>query len=206
MVGIINYGAGNIFSIYSAIKICGCTPFLIENHRDIKKAGIIVIPGVGAFDDGMNFLIKTGIGEVIKTEIERGKFFLGICLGLQLLFQKSEEGNLNGLGILEGIVKKFSFSNMSIKVPHMGWNKVKQKKKNILFSNIPDNSYFYFAHSYYADVNKKEIIYGITKHYIEFPSIVIENNIVGVQFHPEKSGKYGLQFLKNFFLNFSKMN
>jgi len=200
MVGIINYGAGNVFSVYSAVKICGFTPFIIEKAEEIKKSEIIIIPGVGSFDDGMKFLFKTGIGEEIKREIRKGKLFLGICLGLQLLFSESEEGKLNGLGILDGKVKKFLFRDKSIKIPHMGWSKVKQVKESNLFTNIPDNTYFYFAHSYYAKIEKENIIYGKTDYGINFPSVIMKNNIVGVQFHPEKSSKYGLIFLKNFLL------
>jgi len=200
MVGIINYGAGNVFSVYSAVKICGFTPFIIEKCEEIKKTEIIIIPGVGSFDDGMKFLLETGIEEMIKEEIKKGKLFLGICLGLQLLFDKSEEGKLKGLGVFKGSVKKFLFSDSSIKVPHIGWSKVKQVKENNLFMNIPDNTYFYFAHSYYAKVEDENIIYGKTNYGIDFPSVIKKDNIVGVQFHPEKSGKYGLTFLKNFLL------
>ena len=176
MVGIINYGAGNVFSVYSAVKICGFTPFIIEKAEEIKKSEIIIIPGVGSFDDGMKFLFKTGIGGEIKREIRKGKLFLGICLGLQLLFSESEEGKLNGLGILDGKVKKFLFRDKSIKIPHMGWSKVKQVKESNLFTNIPDNTYFYFAHSYYAKIEKENIIYGKTDYGVNFPSIIMKNN------------------------------
>jgi len=200
MVGIINYDAGNVFSVYSAVKMCGFTPFIIEKAEEIKRSEVIIIPGVGSFDDGMKFLLKTGVGEEIKREIQKGKLFLGICLGLQLLFSESEEGKLKGLGILDGKVKKFLFRDNSIKTPHMGWSKVKQVKESNFFTNIPDNTYFYFAHSYYAKIEEENIIYGKTNYGINFPSVIVKNNIVGVQFHPEKSGKYGLAFLKNFLL------
>jgi len=198
MVGIINYGAGNVFSVFTSVKTCGYTPFIIEKYKDIKRADIIIIPGVGSFDNGMKFFIETGIGEEIKEEIGKGKLFLGICLGLQLLFDRSEEGNLEGLGIFDGIVRKFISPDNTVKIPHMGWSIVKQIKNDILFLNIPDKSYFYFAHSYYVEIKEKDIIYGITEHCISFPSVIKKNNVVGVQFHPEKSGKNGLKFLKNF--------
>lgn len=198
MVGIINYGAGNVFSVYSAVNICGYEAFMINDYREVKKADIIIIPGVGSFDDGMQFLLQSGIGEEIKNNIEKGKLFLGICLGLQFLFEKSEEGNLRGFNIFKGEVKKFTFSDKSIKVPHMGWSKVIYVKKDNIFSGIPDGSYFYFAHSYYADVKNDTVVYGITNYGINFTSVVKKDNIVGVQFHPEKSGKTGLTFLKNF--------
>jgi glutamine amidotransferase len=195
MVGIIKYGAGNIYSVACAIKYLGKEFVLIEKPDMIDKVNFLILPGVGSFDSGIENLNKTEISEKIKNKIETGIPFLGICLGLQLLFEKSEEGEKKGFGILKGRVVKFK--NRNLKIPHMGWNRVKIYKKSRIFDEIDDNSFFYFAHSYYAETND-EIILGKTKYDVDFPSIILKGNIVGVQFHPEKSGKVGLLFLKNF--------
>lgn len=198
MVGIINYGAGNIYSVLMGVKICGKKGVVVETPDMLKKVEFVILPGVGAFRDGIKNLEKKGISEVIVEEIEKGKPFLGICLGFQLLFSWSEEGNSSGFNILKGKVKKFRFEKSQLKIPHMGWNKVKFVRKEKLFEKIPDGTFFYFAHSYYPIPEDESIIAGITEYGVEFSSVVRKDNIVGVQFHPEKSGSYGLTFLKNF--------
>jgi len=199
MVGIINYGAGNIRSVCSSIIACGKKVFLIERGSDIKKSDIIVLPGVGAFDDGMKGLSLKGIIGPLVEEIDKGKPFLGICLGFQMLFSHSEEGDSKGLGIIKGEVKRFKLKNKKLKVPHMGWSRVKlSEPDNPLFFNIGDNNYFYFAHSYYVQPDDISVVAGTTEYGIEFASFIKKDNIVGVQFHPEKSGELGIKFLKNF--------
>jgi len=195
MVGIIKYGAGNIYSVSSAIKFLGEKFVLVENPEIIDRVDFLILPGVGSFDSGIENLEKTRILEKLKYRLELGIPFLGICLGLQLLFNVSEEGKKEGFGILKGEVVKFK--NEEIKIPHMGWNKVKILKDNKIFEGIVNNSFFYFAHSYYIKT-QEDIIVGKTKYGIDFPSVIIKDNIVGVQFHPEKSGKMGLLFIKNF--------
>ena len=195
MVGIIKYGAGNIYSVSSAIKFLGEKFVLVENPEIIDRVDFLILPGVGSFDSGIENLEKTRILEKLKYRLELGIPFLGICLGLQLLFNVSEEGKKEGFGILKGEVVKFK--NEEIKIPHMGWNKVKILKDNKIFAGIVKNSFFYFAHSYYIKT-QEDIIVGKTKYGIDFPSVIIKDNIVGVQFHPEKSGKMGLLFIKNF--------
>jgi len=195
MVGIIKYGAGNIYSVSSAIKFLGEKFVLVENPEIIDRVDFLILPGVGSFDSGIENLEKTGILEKLKYRLELGIPFLGICLGLQLLFNVSEEGKKEGFGILKGEVVKFK--NEEIKIPHMGWNKVEILKDNKIFEGIVNNSFFYFAHSYYIKT-QEDIIVGKTKYGIDFPSVIIKDNIVGVQFHPEKSGKMGLLFIKNF--------
>ncbi|MCM8771635.1 MAG: imidazole glycerol phosphate synthase subunit HisH [Candidatus Omnitrophica bacterium] len=194
MVGIVKYNVGNIYSVISAIRYLGKEVILIENLRVLNKIKFLILPGVGHFASGMKYLEETDLRNEIKKWIEKGMPFLGICLGFQLLFEWSEEGNKEGLGILKGKVIKFKDKNL--KVPHMGWNRVKILKRENFFENIQDNSYFYFAHSYYVKTNKSLII-GETEYGINFPSVISKENIVGVQFHPEKSGKIGLLFLKN---------
>ncbi|HOK57209.1 MAG TPA: imidazole glycerol phosphate synthase subunit HisH [bacterium] len=195
MVGVIKYGAGNIYSVSSAIKFLGEKFVLVENPEIIDRVDFLILPGVGSFDSGIENLEKTGILEKLKYRLELGIPFLGICLGLQLLFNVSEEGKKEGFGILKGEVVKFK--NEEIKIPHMGWNKVEILKDNKIFEGIVNNSFFYFAHSYYIKT-QEDIIVGKTKYGIDFPSVIIKDNIVGVQFHPEKSGKMGLLFIKNF--------
>lgn len=198
MVGIIKYGAGNIYSVYCGIKYTGIDKeiILIEKpDKKLERINFLVLPGVGSFDSGMEYLKRSGLSEKIRKYIENGRPFLGICLGMQLLFERSEEGKGRGFRILEGEVERFKSNNL--KIPHMGWNKLKILKNNLIFRNIPDGSYFYFAHSYFVKT-EEDIIYGKTMYGIEFPSVIIKDNIVGVQFHPEKSGILGLTFLKNF--------
>ncbi|HOM27772.1 MAG TPA: imidazole glycerol phosphate synthase subunit HisH [bacterium] len=195
MVGVIKYGAGNIYSVSSAIKFLGEKFVLVENPEIIDRVDFLILPGVGSFDSGIENLEKTRILEKLKYRLELGIPFLGICLGLQLLFNVSEEGKKEGFGILKGEVVKFK--NEEIKIPHMGWNKVEILKDNKIFEGIVNNSFFYFAHSYYIKT-QEDIIVGKTKYGIDFPSVIIKDNIVGVQFHPEKSGKMGLLFIKNF--------
>jgi len=198
MVGIINYGAGNIRSICSSVVACGRKVFLIEAGDDFKKAEMVILPGVGAFGDGMNVLSLKGIIEPLIEEIKKGKPFLGICLGMQMLFSHSEEGNCKGLGIIPGEVKRFSVEDKGLKVPHMGWNRVELIKQTALFHNVDNNQFFYFAHSYYGKPDDTSVIVGQTTYGIEFASFIRKDNIVGVQFHPEKSGEIGIRFLKNF--------
>jgi len=196
MIGIIKYGAGNIFSVMACIKKIGKDCYFIEEGKDIEKAEYIILPGVGNFANGIEFLNKNGLTEKIKEKLKEGIPFLGICLGLQLLFEFSEEGNKRGMNILKGKVIKFK--NINLKIPHMGWNKLEILKGNRLLYGISENSYFYFAHSYYVLPEENDIIYGKTEYGIKFPSLIIKKNIVGVQFHPEKSGEKGLKFIKNF--------
>ena len=199
MTGIVNYGAGNIYSVLTAFEKCGEKGFIIENLSDFSKADRIILPGVGAFADGIRSLRSSGLITGLYRSMNEGKPFLGICLGLQLLFSHSEEGNCDGFNLIRGKVKKFSFSSREIKVPHMGWSLVEVTEKGKeLFRDIPDRTWFYFAHSYYAVPEETGTVAGKTHYGHEFASVVRMGSIVGVQFHPEKSGYYGLVFVKNF--------
>lgn len=198
MIAVIDYGMGNIRSVSKALEAVGAQIKITQTAEDIKNARALVLPGVGAFRDCMANLSELGILQTIKEEILNGKPYLGICLGMQILFSESEEfGLCKGLDIFKGKVVRFNLSG-EYKIPHMGWNVVKFKKKNKLLESIPDNSYFYFVHSYYVVPEDERIIAGVTDYGADFTSMIIYENIFATQFHPEKSQKTGLKLLRNF--------
>lgn len=198
MIALIDYGMGNIKSVSKATLAVGGNVLITQNPEDLRKAKAILLPGVGAFKDCMKNLADLGLIETLKEEIIRGKPYLGICLGMQILFSESEEfGICSGLDILKGRVVRFNLPK-EYKVPHMGWNTVKFKKKSKLLENIPNNSYFYFVHSYYVVPEEDKIVAGVTDYGGEFTSMIIYENIFATQFHPEKSQKMGLKLLENF--------
>ena len=198
MIAVIDYGTGNLGSVSNAIESLGGKAKVTQNPSDLRKADKIILPGVGAFRDSMKSLAALDLAGPLKEEIKSGKLYLGICLGLELLFEKSEEGgSSSGLGILKGDVVRFS--GAGLKVPHIGWNQVEIKKKACpLFKGIDDASFFYFVHSYYVRPVDPAIIAAVTGYGAEFTSMVWEKNIYAVQFHPEKSQQAGLKFLRNF--------
>ncbi len=202
MIAIIDYGMGNLKSVKKALEFVGAKVKITAKAEDIKQAKAIILPGVGAFRAAMKNLNELKIIPILKEEIKQGKLFLGICLGLQLLFTQSrEDGLCAGLNIVKGNVNRFKFSDKNhLKIPHMGWNtiKIKNKKQDIL-KGIPDNSYFYFVHSYYVEVEDKEKIMAVTDYGGEFCSAIGRDNLYGMQFHPEKSGEVGLKILNNFY-------
>lgn len=198
MIGIIDYGMGNIHSVQKALESVGAQTLVTNNPRELEKCDKVVLPGVGAFDDAAQELEKQGLSAAIRGSGAGKKIFLGICLGMQLLFEKSEEGNLPGLGILKGVVRKFQTAK-TLKVPHMGWNNLSLRKKDCpLFKDLKDNSYVYFCHSYYPVPQDEKVIAATTSYGVEFAAIVRQDNVYGVQFHPEKSQEAGLKILKNF--------
>lgn len=185
MITIADYGMGNLRSVSKAFEHIGQEISITNSPKDILDSEALVVPGVGAFGDCINNLKTLGILDVIKKFIASGKPYLGICLGMQILFNSSEEApRVRGLGIFSGTVKKFPDS-LGLKIPHMGWNTV-------------NNSYMYFVHSYYVDPLDKSIIAGETEYGIRFCSMIKKDNIWATQFHPEKSQKLGLEFLQNF--------
>ncbi len=204
MIVVIDYGMGNLKSVSKALESVGAKVKVSNTPKDIVSAEAIVLPGVGAFCRGMENLEQLGLLPAILQSIKDNKPFLGICLGLQLLFTESEEhGISNGLNIIKGKVKKFDYSAPTlrrgeIKIPHMGWNQIKVKGKKDILRDIPDNSYFYFDHSYYVEPEDKNTIIATTQYGEEFVSAVNQGNVWGVQFHPEKSSDLGLKILKNF--------
>ncbi|MCX7770102.1 MAG: imidazole glycerol phosphate synthase subunit HisH [Proteobacteria bacterium] len=202
MISIIDYGMGNLHSVYNALKTMGFDAVVTSEKEDIYKSKGVILPGVGAFPDCMNNLKKLGLTNVIK-EIIFKKPFLGICLGLQLLFKESEEfGPAEGLGIFQGRVRKFpenmKINNEKLKIPHMGWNKISKKSDTPFLKGIPDNTYFYFVHSFYVECDDN-LIATTTYYGINFvSSIYWQDTLFACQFHPEKSQKYGLKILENF--------
>jgi glutamine amidotransferase len=197
VIVVIDYGMGNIHSVKKALELCGAKVLVTNNPQDIKSCKKIILPGVGAFDDAMFELEKQGLVAVIKDEIKHKKPFLGICLGMQLLFESSEEAKTkNGLGILKGEVKKFPKGEF--KVPHMGWNQIKFNPECPIFKNIADSPHLYFCHSYYPLPKDKRINAARCDYGIDFTAGVWEENVYGVQFHPEKSQSVGLKIIENF--------
>ena len=199
-IAVIDYGLGNVRSVSKALALAGGDARVSSEIKQIENADGIVLPGVGAFGKGMDNLEKAGLIPIIRSRIEAGKPFLGICLGLQMLFSVSEEhGSSRGMDIIKGEVKLFK---NDLKIPHMGWNRVKFKNRQEggggIFEGISDGSYFYFVHSYYCQASEEKIIRGSTDYGINFTSVIEDKNIFGVQFHPEKSGENGLKLLKNF--------
>ncbi|HHW58418.1 MAG TPA: imidazole glycerol phosphate synthase subunit HisH [Clostridia bacterium] len=196
MIGIVDYGMGNLRSVEKAFEYVGYEAKIIKDVASVKEAHALVLPGVGAFPDAMDTLVKTGMAEEIKRHIEKGKPFLGICLGMQLLFEKSfEVEETGGFKIFKGEVVELPKYN---KIPHMGWNSLTIKKETPLLKGIKSGDYVYFVHSYYVVKNEKEFEYAVTEYGIEIPAVVIKDNVFSCQFHPEKSGETGLNILKNF--------
>lgn len=197
MLAIIDYGAGNLLSVQNALKHIGCPCELVKDEKALMKADAAILPGVGSFGDSMASLERSGLVESVKSFANSGRPFLGICLGLQLLFPGSEESDgVEGLGLLKGSIKRIP-SEPGLKVPHIGWNSLKILKKDGIFKGIPDDSYVYFVHSYYLNADESIVTssaqYGTTIH-----ASVQKDNIFATQFHPEKSGEVGIQILKNF--------
>lgn len=198
MIAVIDYGMGNIKSVSKALQTVGAQLTITQSPDLVRKARAIVLPGVGAFPDCMKNLANLGLIETIKEEIIKGKPYLGICLGMQILFSESEEfGYCAGLGILKGKVVRFKLPK-EYKIPHMGWNTVKFKRENTLIDSIPNNTYFYFVHSYYVLPEDSKVIAATTDYEVEFTSMIAYENIFATQFHPEKSQKMGLKLLENF--------
>lgn len=199
MIAIIDYGVGNLFSLKSSFAAIGAEVIVTADKEEIKKADSIILPGVGAFEDAAEKLRQTGLVEVIKEEVSRGKPLMGICLGMQMLFEKSfEYGEHDGLGLLKGNVRPISDVIPSdLKIPHIGWNSLIFKDNNPLFKYIKDGDHVYFVHSYYAADCASTVI-ATAEYGAELTAAVADKNIFGCQFHPEKSGAVGLNILKAF--------
>ena len=199
MIAIIDYGAGNIQSVYKALKFIGADCKVTSDKDEILNADGAILPGVGSFGDAMDTMTKRGIKDTIIEYTKSGKPFLGICLGLQLLFPESEETpGVKGLDIFKGTITKIPNQNRTLKIPHMGWNNISIKQKNGIFKGIEGKPYVYFVHSFYLKAQDKDIVAATTQYGVEIDAAVQKSNIIATQFHPEKSGEVGLKMLKNF--------
>lgn len=195
MIAIVDYGMGNLRSVQKAFEYVGSNALITDKAGDLQVASHIVLPGVGAFKDAINALDRSGLSDILKSEIAKGKPFLGICLGMQMLFDKSyEDGEYQGLGLIHGEVKRFE---VDLKIPHIGWNELIIKKRTPLFDGIDDRN-FYFVHSYHASGCLEKDVETSCVYGYEFTASVNKDNVWGVQFHPEKSGDTGLKLLTNF--------
>jgi imidazole glycerol-phosphate synthase subunit HisH len=202
MIIIIDYGLGNLGSVENMFRRIGADAKISSNADDILAADKLILPGVGSFDNGMSKINALGFTELLHEKvIQRKTPILGICLGMQLMTQSSEEGKMDGLGWFDAETLHFDFEDSSsFKVPHMGWNEISPYKKSVLLQSLPEPSKFYFVHSYYVKANKKEDILATCKHNIEFTCALERENIFATQFHPEKSHKYGIKLFENFAL------
>ncbi len=198
MIAIIDYGAGNLQSVQNALNFIDCPNMVASGALEIESADGVVLPGVGAFGSAMEEINKSGIKNAIKNAALGGKPFIGICAGMQLLFDESEETpGVHGLGIMPGKVLFFP-ADRGLKIPHMGWNSIKVLAGSRLLVNLPDNPYMYFVHSYYVKADDETSVSAKADYGVTFDAAVEQGNLFGCQFHPEKSGKIGLSILKRF--------
>ena len=198
MIGIIDYDAGNLRSVSKALEALGETPVITRDRELLLKADKVILPGVGSFGDAMEKLNQYGLTEVIQEIAASGKPFLGICLGLQLLFESSEESpGVKGLGLLKGEILRIPDAP-GLKIPHMGWNSLDITEGARLFNGIENGAYVYFVHSYYCKAEDESIVAASAEYSAHIHASVEQNNVFACQFHPEKSGSVGLQILKNF--------
>ncbi len=198
MIAIIDYDAGNLKSVEKALIHLGYECIITRDAKEILEADRVILPGVGAFGDAMAKLRKYGLVDIIKQVVEKNTPFMGICLGLQLMFEKSDEApGVEGLGILPGKIVAIP-PKEGYKIPHMGWNSISINKKSRLFKDIPEQSYVYFVHSYYLEAENEEDVAATTDYVANIHASVERGNIFACQFHPEKSGDVGLKILKNF--------
>ncbi len=195
-VVIVDYGAGNLRSVERAVARAGFEPLVSSRPEDVSTADVLIVPGVGAAADTMRNLRERSLENPIREYIVAGRPFLGVCMGLQALLTASEEGGEHEcLGVVPGRVRRLP---PGLKVPHMGWNRVRQRRAHPVFDGIPDGAYFYFVHSYYPDPEDEAVVIGETEYGVTFACAVATDGLVATQFHPEKSGEAGLRFYDNF--------
>lgn len=198
MIAIIDYGAGNILSVQKALDYIGCENTVTSDAAAVLAADGAILPGVGSFGNAMECMKERGLVEAVKEFAAGGKPFIGICLGLQVLFDSSEESEgVEGLSILGGEVKRFP-SDMGLKIPHIGWNSITYNGACPLFRGLPENPYVYFVHSYYLKADSGDVVAARAEYGIPFDAAAWRGNVFATQFHPEKSGAVGLQILRNF--------
>ena len=197
MIAIIDYGAGNLHSVKNALDFLGAESIITPNSEEILACDKIILPGVGAFGDAMDCLAKTGLDQTVKKAVELNKPLLGICLGLQLMFEESEEApGKKGLGIFKGKIVKIP--DHGLKIPHMGWNSLALTKDSKLLKDLGEEPYVYFVHSYYLTTPEEDIVSAYTEYGERLDVAVERDNVFAAQFHPEKSGDVGMKILKNF--------
>ncbi len=196
MIAIIDYGAGNLCSVVNAVNKLGYRPKVTSSSDDVLNASVVILPGVGAAADVMANLRTMRLVSSLRQYIAENRPFLGICIGMQILFTGTKEGGWHKcLDIFPGLVRRLP---PKLKIPHMGWNQVKQKTSHPVFNSIPDEANFYFVHSYYAEPKDRTLVAGETEYGISICSVIARGNLVATQFHPEKSGEVGLRFYDNF--------
>ncbi len=199
MIAVIDYGAGNLQSVVKALHFIGCDCMITNNKQELLSANGAILPGVGSFGDAMDCMNRSGAADGVLSFVKTGKPLLGICLGLQLLFDSSEESpNARGLGLLKGSIRKIPDNDGTLKIPHMGWNSLELCRRDGIFQGLPDDPYVYFVHSYYLTAEDESIVSAKTQYGTSIDAAVAFENIYATQFHPEKSGKLGLQILRNF--------
>lgn len=199
MIVIIDYGMGNLKSVYNGLKALGIECKISSSVEEIRAAKALILPGVGAFKDAMDNLCKNSLDKVIKEECEKGKFLLGICLGMQMLFNKGYESETrNGLGLLKGDIVKME-PKEDVKIPHMGWNSLDFNKQDKIIMGLSGDNFVYYVHSFYAEgYDECDLIASSSYGGLTIPGLVRKGNVIGAQFHPEKSGDIGLEILRNF--------
>ncbi len=198
MIAIVDYDAGNLKSVQKAVQYLGRDAIITRDEKEILSADHVILPGVGAYGDAMERLREYRLDEILKKVADSGTPLLGICLGLQLFFDHSEEnGGADGLGLMEGQIIKIPDAP-GLKIPHMGWNSITVDPKSRLLAGIPDGSYVYFVHSYYLKAKNSEEVAATTEYGVKIGAAVEKGNLCASQFHPEKSGKVGLKILENF--------
>lgn len=199
MIAVIDYGAGNLQSVVKALHFIGCDCVITNNKDELLAADGAILPGVGSFADAMDCMNNSGAAQAVMEFVESGKPLLGICLGLQLLFDGSEESpGVKGLGLLKGSITRIPDRNGTLKIPHMGWNSLKITENDGLFKGVSGEPYVYFVHSYFLRADDPAIVSARTTYGVDIDAAVHYRNIYATQFHPEKSGKAGLQLLQNF--------
>ena len=196
-IGIVDYDAGNLKSVETALDYLGADYFFSSKPDNLMNSDKLIFPGVGEANSSMKVLKKSGLDIFLKEYFKSGKPIFGICLGCQIVLDSSEESDTDCLGLVKGTSREFSH-DMGLKIPHMGWNQVEQQGKHYIFKDIPDYTSFYFVHSYYPDLKYPDYVISSTEYGIPFTSGFSVDNLISVQFHPEKSGPYGLKVLDNF--------
>ena len=199
MIGIIDYGMGNVGSLVNMVERIGGYTTIVNGPEDLNNADKLILPGVGSFDNGIARLKEKNLWELLNYKVLSEKIpILCICLGMQLITKGSEEGKSAGFGWIDGECLRFSFEDQAVKIPHMGWNNLQIKKDSVILKMIPENPRFYFVHSYYVKCNQQSNILATTNYVSDFVSMLGRENIFATQFHPEKSHKYGMGLIKSF--------